>query len=92
MQPSSNACARYVTDIMNVVSGLEGEIKKTGRKYSASMKQIRKMQAAQSEYEDNGCQGDITAEDPNSQCHGVVTITVGATTLDITLGTDEVGL
>jgi hypothetical protein len=92
MQPSSNACARYIKDIMGVVSGVEGAIKKTGRQYPASMKQIREMKAAQAEYLRNGCQGDVTAEDPDSLCHGVVTITVGATTLDITLSTDEVGM
>lgn len=91
-QPSSNACARYIEDIMSVATGLEAEIKKTGRAYPKSLEQIGKMKDAQAEYEANGCQGDITAEDPNSQCHGVVGITMGATTLGITLLTDEVGM
>ncbi|MFE2581144.1 hypothetical protein [Streptomyces sp. NPDC059378] len=91
-QPSSNACVRYIGDIMDVSTGLETEIKKTGRPYPKSLEQIGKMRDAQTEYEANGCQGDITAEDPNSQCHGVVFVTVRATILDTTLLTDEVGM
>lgn len=91
-QPSSNACARYANDIMDTVAGLEDAIKKSGREYPASKKQIAKMKDAADEYEANGCQGDPTAEDPNSQCHGIVGVTVGATTLDITLMTDEVSM
>jgi hypothetical protein len=91
-QPSSNACARYIQDIMGVVAGLEAEIKKTGREYPKSLEQIGKMNDAESEYVANGCQGDLTADDPNSQCHGVVNVTLGATTLDMTLMTDEYAL
>ena len=90
--PSSNACARYVGDIMAVVRGLETAIEETGRAYPATTKQIVDMADAESEYEANGCQGDPTADDPNSQCHMAVAVTVGATTLGITLLTDEVGL
>src|SRR5688500_8872176 len=57
-QPSSNACARYIQDIMGVVAGLEAEIKKTGREYPKSLEQIGKMKDAESEYVANGCQGD----------------------------------
>lgn len=88
-QPSSNACARYIQDIMGVVAGLETEIKKTGREYPKSLEQIGKMKDAESEYVANGCQGDPTADDPNSQCHGVVNVTLGATTLGMALMTDE---
>ncbi|MFF3643395.1 hypothetical protein [Streptomyces sp. NPDC002564] len=90
--PSSNACARYVDDIMGVTGGLEDAIDKSGRAYPATTKQINKMKAAETEYTDNGCQGDPTADDPNSQCHGVVTITIGAATLGMTLLTDEAGM
>lgn len=90
--PSSNACARYVSDIMDVVAGLEDAIQKSGRAYPKAQAQIAAMKDAESEYAANGCQGDITADDPNSQCHGVVGITIGTLTLDMTLLTDEVGL
>lgn len=91
-QPSSNACARYLRDIMQVVHGLKAAIDATGRPYKASTEQIAKMRDAEAEYKANGCQGDPTAEDPNSQCHGVVNVTLGATTLQITLSTDEMGM
>ncbi|MFF4834086.1 hypothetical protein [Streptomyces sp. NPDC001315] len=87
--PSSNACARYVNDIMEVVAGLENAIKETGREYPKAEAQIASMRDAESEYVANGCQGDITADDPNSQCHGVVGVTIGTMTLDMTLMTDE---
>jgi hypothetical protein len=87
--PSSNACARYVHDIMAVVTGLETAIKKSGHAYPTATDQIAKMKDAESEYVANGCQGDPTADDPNSQCHGVVGITIGTLTLDLTLTTDE---
>lgn len=90
--PSSNACARYVHDIMAVVAGLEDAIKKSGREYLKATAQIASMKADESEYVANGCQGDPTADDPNSQCHGVVGVTVGTTTLDMTLLTDEIAL
>jgi hypothetical protein len=91
-QPSSNACARYVNDIMATVTGLDAAIKETGRAYPASQKQIAKMKDMAAEYEANGCQGDITADDPNSPCQGIVGVTIGATTLGIALQTDEVAL
>lgn len=90
--PSSNACARYLGDIMNVVHGLETAIGESGREYPATKKQIATMTDAESEYTENGCQGDPTADDPNSQCHGVVNVTLGATTLSMTLYTDEAGM
>ncbi|MFD9587606.1 hypothetical protein ACFWBM_23305 [Streptomyces sp. NPDC059980] len=90
--PSSNACARYVRDIMAVVSGLEAAIKRSGHEYPKATSQIGKMKDAESEYVANGCQGDPTADDPNSQCHGVVAITIGTLTLDMTLTTDEFAL
>ncbi|MEU1520421.1 hypothetical protein ABZ490_51430 [Streptomyces sp. NPDC005811] len=90
--PSSNACARYVRDIMEVVTGLEDAIEKSGRDYPKAQEQITKMKAAQAEYVANGCQGDVTADDPNSQCWGVAGITIGTITLDMSLLTDEVGM
>lgn len=87
--PSSNACARYVGDIMKVVAGLEKAIDESGHEYPKAQEQIAAMKAAESEYVANGCQGDPTADDPNSQCHGVVGVTIGTVTLDITLTTDE---
>ncbi|MFG3172290.1 hypothetical protein [Streptomyces sp. NPDC048200] len=90
--PSSNACARYVRDIMAVVSGLEAAIKESEHEYPKATGQIGKMKEAESEYVANGCQGDPTADDPNSQCHGVVEITIGTLTLDMALTTDEFAL
>lgn len=90
--PSSNACARYVRDIMEVVAGLEDAINKSGREYPKSQAQIAEMKDAESEYVANGCQGDATADDPNSQCYGVVGVTMGTFILDTTLLTDEVGM
>ncbi|MBP5871181.1 hypothetical protein F3K39_34920 [Streptomyces sp. LBUM 1479] len=90
--PSSNACARYVADIMDVVRELQAAINDSGRPYEATTEQITKMTDAGSEYVANGCHGDPTADDPNSQCHGAVAVTVGATTLGMTLLTDEAGL
>ncbi|MFD8805581.1 hypothetical protein [Streptomyces sp. NPDC059597] len=89
-QPSSNACGRYVGDIMTVVNGLDKAIKKSGQKYPASTKEIAKIRSDAADYKANGCQGDPTAEDPNSLCHGVVGVTVGTTTLDLALTTDEI--
>jgi hypothetical protein len=40
----------------------------------------------------SGTQGDATAEDPNSLCHGIVTVTIGASALDMARLTDEAGL
>lgn len=91
-QPSSNQCARYVKNIMAVVGSLEAEIDRTGQAYPKSRVQIGKMQDAASEYLANECQGDVTADDPDSSCWGVATVTVGAAALDMTLLTDEAGL
>lgn len=90
--PSSNACARYVEDIMGVVSGLADAIDETGRAYPESSAQIAKMRKAEKEYVHNGCQGDPTADDPNSVCSGVVGVTMGAASLQMTLSTDEASL
>ncbi|MEV7004351.1 hypothetical protein AB0N62_43055 [Streptomyces sp. NPDC093982] len=90
-RPSSNACARYVKNIMGTVDGLVAAIEKTGQEYPKSLEQIGKMKEAESEYKANGCQGDLTADDPNSLCHGVVGVTIGVVTLGMTLYTDEVG-
>jgi hypothetical protein len=40
----------------------------------------------------SGSQGDETAEDPNSLCHGIVAVTIGASALDMTRLSDEAGL
>ncbi|MGW6359652.1 hypothetical protein ACWFR5_31945 [Streptomyces sp. NPDC055092] len=40
----------------------------------------------------SGTQADGTAEDPNSLCHGIVAVTIGASALDRTRLTDEAGL
>ena len=44
--PSSNACARYVNDVMDVVAGLEAAIKNTGREYPKAEAQIASMKDA----------------------------------------------
>ncbi|MFD5016658.1 hypothetical protein [Streptomyces chartreusis] len=90
-QPSSNACARYVKDIMDTVDGLSAAIEETGQEYPKSLEQIGKMKDSEADYKANGCQGDPTADDPNSLCHGVVGVTIGVVTLGMTLNTDEVG-
>lgn len=88
--PSSQACAAALTDIMIVVNEVEREIETPGRgPYRESTKQIAKMQAATDKYVDEGCQGDPAADDPNSECWGIAAITVGATTLGMTLMTDD---
>lgn len=91
MTPSSDACAEVLTDIMIVVNEVEREIDTPGRgPYRESTKQIAKMQAATDKYVDEGCQGDPAADDPNSECWGIADITVGATTLGMTLATDDI--
>jgi hypothetical protein len=87
--PSSNACARYVNDIMEVVDGLENAIKKSGHDYPKATAQIASMKHDEAEYVANGCQGDPIADDPNSQCWDVLGVTIGTTSLDMTLKTDE---
>ncbi|NUV65622.1 hypothetical protein G6W57_00635 [Streptomyces sp. CAI-121] len=89
--PSSDACAEVLTDIMMVVNELESEIEAPGRgPYPESTKQIAKMQAATDKYVDEGCQGDPAADDPDSECWGIADITVGASTLGMTLATDDI--
>jgi hypothetical protein len=88
--PSSDACAKVLTDIMIVVNELESEIETPGRgPYPKSTEQIAKMQAATDKYVDEGCQGDPAADNPNSECWGIAAITVGATSLGMTLITDD---
>lgn len=89
--PSSTACASSIGAIMVVVDDLEKDIDANGGAsvYPKSTRQIAKMRAAQQEYKDNGCEGDPTADDPNSDCWGTMAVTVGATTLSMTLPTDE---
>lgn len=87
--PSSSDCAESIDRIMTVVDGLDTAIDKTGRRYPQTTAQIVSLQDAQTEYTDEGCEGDPAADDPNSQCWGVSTITLGATTLQMTLLTDD---
>lgn len=89
--PSSTSCSNDLGAIMTVVGDLEADIEANGGagEYPKTTQQIAKMRAAQQEYEDNACEGDPTADDPNSDCWGVTTATVGATTLTMTLLTDE---
>jgi hypothetical protein len=89
--PSSTACANDIGAIMVVVDDIQRDIDAQGgaAKYPKSTQQIAKMRAAQQEYEDNGCEGDPLADDPNSDCWGVVGITAGATILSMTLYTDD---
>ncbi|MGV4984537.1 hypothetical protein ACVB8X_14035 [Streptomyces sp. NRAIS4] len=89
--PSSTECASDVGAIMTVVGDVQKDIDAHGgaSAYPQSTQQIAKMRAAQQEYKDNGCEGDPTADDPNSDCWGVSAVTVGATTLTMTLGIDD---
>ncbi|MFJ1653497.1 hypothetical protein ACIOC2_19330 [Streptomyces sp. NPDC088337] len=89
--PSNTACASAIGAIMVVVGDLERDIDANGGAsvYPKSTRQIAKMRAAQQEYEDNGCEGDPAADDPNSDCWGTMSVTVGATTLSMALTTDE---
>jgi hypothetical protein len=89
--PSSTACSNDVGAIMVVVDDLQTDIDARGGtgKYPKTTQQISKMRASQQEYDDNGCEGDALADDPNSDCWGVVDITVGSTILSMTLQTDE---
>ncbi|MEU1515796.1 hypothetical protein ABZ490_27265 [Streptomyces sp. NPDC005811] len=90
-RPSSDACAGYVRDIMAVVTGLADAIRTSGRAYPKARAQIARMKHAQAAYAAAGCHGDPAADDPDSRCHGVVAVTIGASTLDVTLLTDEFG-
>ncbi|MFI2349689.1 hypothetical protein ACH492_22080 [Streptomyces sp. NPDC019443] len=87
--PSSSECARYIKEIMVVVDGVDAAINKTGKRYPQSTAQIVKMRDAQKVYTDEGCEGDPAADDPNSRCHAIMTITVGPATLGMTLMTDD---
>ncbi|MEU8906994.1 hypothetical protein [Streptomyces mirabilis] len=89
--PSSTACGNDIGAIMIVVSDIEKDIDANGgaSNYPKSTQQIAKMRAAQEEYDNNGCEGDPGADDPNSDCWGSATITVGATILTMTLQTDD---
>lgn len=89
--PSSTACSNGIGAIMVVVDDLQTDIDTHGgaSKYPKTTQQIAKMRAAQQEYDDNGCEGDPLADDPNSDCWGVVGITAGNTILSMTLQTDE---
>jgi hypothetical protein len=90
MTPSSSSCATVLTDIMLVVHDIEDKIAEQGRgPYPESTAQIAKMQDATDKYVAEGCQGDPAADDPNSQCWGIADITIGATTLGMTLTTDD---
>jgi hypothetical protein len=89
--PSSVACSDDIGAIMTIVDDLQKDIDAQGgaTRYPESTKQIAKMRAAQQEYEDNACEGDPAADDPNSDCWGTMEITVGSKTLTMTLNIDE---
>ncbi|MGW4227656.1 hypothetical protein ACWEG1_29850 [Streptomyces bauhiniae] len=89
--PSSIACSDDIGAIMTVVQDLQKDIDANGgaSAYPKSTQQVAKMRAAQQEYEDNNCEGDPSADDPNSDCWGTMAITVGTTTLGMALTTDE---
>jgi hypothetical protein len=89
--PSSVACSDDLGAIMTVVDDLRADIDANGgaAAYPKSTQQIAKMRAAQQEYDDNACEGDPAADDPNSDCWGIMQITVGSATLTMTLKTDE---
>lgn len=89
MAPSSAVCAQAIKDIMAVVGELDSAITATGGRYPQTTAQIVKMQDAQKTYTDHGCEGDPAADDANSRCSAVVAITVGRSTLQMTLGTDD---
>lgn len=90
--PSSTSCATALTDIMLVVNDIETAIEEGEAAYPESTKQIAKMQAATDEYVEEGCQGDPGADDPNSQCWGIMDITIGSASLGMRLITDDMNL
>ncbi|MFJ9729465.1 hypothetical protein ACIRP3_42715 [Streptomyces sp. NPDC101209] len=89
--PSSTACSNDLDAIMTVVDDLQNDIDANGgaAEYPKSTKQIAQMRAAHQKYQDNVCEGDPTADDPNSNCWGISNITIGSTTLTLSLKTDE---
>jgi hypothetical protein len=89
--PSRVACSDDIGAIMVVVDDIQKDIDAQGgaAKYPESTQQVAKMRAAQQEYEDNACEGDPLADDPNSDCWGVSSITIGAKTLSMTLTIDD---
>lgn len=87
--PSGSECARYIKEIMAVVDGVDAAINETGKRYPQSTAQIVKMRDARKVYTDEGCEGDPAADDPDSQCWEIMTITVGPATLGMTLMTDD---
>lgn len=89
MTPSSDTCATSLDRIMTVVDQLNTAIEATGRRYPQSTAQIVKMQDAHDEYTENACAGDPAADDPNGPCWDVSAITIGASTLQMTLITDD---
>lgn len=89
MTPSTTKCAQAIRNIMAVVEELDVAITATGRRYPQTTAQIVKMQGAQKTYVDQGCEGDPAADGGNSPCSAVVTITIGKSTLQMTLGTDD---
>ncbi|MEU0370652.1 hypothetical protein ABZ070_10365 [Streptomyces sp. NPDC006283] len=89
MTPSSTACSDAVDRIMTVVDGLDTAIEQSGKRYAQTTAQIVQMQDAEQVYINEGCAGDPAADDPNSPCTKVVAITVGASTLQMTLATDD---
>jgi hypothetical protein len=89
--PSSTTCANDIGAIMTIAGDVQKDIDAHGgaSKYPESTKQIAKMRAAQQEYKSNACEGDPTADDPNSDCWGAVTVTGGASILSMALGIDD---
>ncbi|MFD7082520.1 hypothetical protein ACFYXV_26680 [Streptomyces sp. NPDC002181] len=89
MAPSTAVCAQAIKEIMAVVGKIDSAITATGRRYPRTTAQIVKMQDAQKTYADQGCEGDPAADDDNSLCSDVVAITIGRSTLQMTLGADD---
>jgi hypothetical protein len=89
MMPSSSTCARSLSRIMSVVDELDTAIDETGKRYPQSTAQIVEMQDEYETYVSQACQGDPEADDPSGRCWGIATITVGVTTLQMTLVTDD---
>lgn len=89
LAPSSSECARSVERIMGVVEDLDAAITATGKRYPESTHQIVDMRRDQKTYVEEGCEGDPAADGPDSKCSAVVGVTVGASTLQMTLATDD---
>lgn len=89
MTPSSSTCAGSLSRIMSVVDELDTAIDEADKRSPQSTAQIVETQDEYEPYVSQACQGDPEADDPHGRCWRIATLTVGATTLQMTLVTDD---